>query len=391
MTTAGKINTVIGTRQYEGFKEITIDKSMRSLVGKFSFSFDPTKLVISGNQANQPSLGKEVEFYIDNQKYFTGYIEKVRGNYDSKSHNVTFTGREKTADVVDQKIEKGKQYKKNNSTVLTLSNFFTKVMADNGLSNIKVTYDDPYPEIPNYVFKESEQAETTTGQSVFSVLDTYVAKLNAILTTDVDGNILITRGNTVDLIGNLNNTINTFSNKSANNILEADFSVDIGDMYSEYTLVSSLSTIISERAALPVDTKLTSTQTATVKDSESLRDRKFVKIIPTAASESTLKDMAEWYLNLNKTKSATYQCKVFDYYTDSSKLFFWQINKLVQLDDNFSFTKGVYLIESVGFSKSLAGTFTTLSLVNKDAYSNRKYANTIGTGNSQTIASRSTT
>jgi len=398
MAIAGKISTYIRGSLFEGLKEISITTSLKSLCGSFSFSYDPTKLFTLPNgrsgplpptssNSQQPAIQDTCEFYIDGNKIFTGYIEDVRGSYNKSSHEVSFTGRSKTLEIVDHTITVGKSYLTPPLAVLTYKQFFNDVLKDSGLTNQTVVFDPSFPKLESALFKEGERAVTEPGQSVFSVLDTYAKKINAILITDPEGNLLVTQGNKLRFLGNLNNKVGSSIGAASNNILEASFKVKTSNRFSKYTLISQLDTTVSTGAALPIDTSATATQIASAEDSEIKRTKEIVKIVGNVTGEATLQDIADWYVNLAKTQGSSYTCKVFDYYTNSRKSSIWEINKMVKVDDDFSLTTGNFLIDSITYIKSIKGTFTQLTVVNQDSYSNRQYENVIGAGVAGTIAS----
>ena len=400
MAVAGKISTYIMGRLFEGLRDITIHTSMKNLCGSFSFSYDPTKIYTLPNgrsgplpsptgNSQQPTLQDTCEFYIDDNKIFTGYIEDVTGGYSSTTHSITFTGRSKTLEIVDHTIVKGVNYLAPPLTQLTYQQLFTSILKDNELTNQKVIFDPSFKNLGATLLIQGEKAITETGESVFKVLDTYAKKLNAILITDPEGNLLVTKGNSTSFVGNLTNKINGTAGAGSNNILEADFGGKTSSRFSKYTLLSQLDTTVSKGSDKVVDTSLNTTQLAFVIDPDIKLTKEKVVLISSATPKGVLQKMVEWQANLAKTAASTYRCKVFDYYTSSNRNSIWEINKMANVDDDFSLTKGPLLIDSVSYIKSNSGTFSQLTLVNKNSYSNREYTNSIAAGVSGTVASAS--
>jgi len=86
----------------------------------------------------------------------------------------------------------------------------------------------------------------------------------------------------------------------------------------------------------------------------------------TASQSRSLAALAEWNVNLRRAKGSRYTCKVVGFYSGENV---WQPNKLVNIIDLTAQVQGNFLIQGVEFSQSLQGSFTTLDIVERGAFS----------------------
>ena len=101
-------------------------------------------------------------------------------------------------------------------------------------------------------------------------------------------------------------------------------------------------------------------------DSDIRAGRQFVIVAENAGSN--LLDRAKWEANVRKARGRVYGATVDGFYNETGEL--WQVNKLVQVVDEFVDINSRMLINSVNFSANIyGGKNTTLSLVEKNAYS----------------------
>jgi len=83
----------------------------------------------------------------------------------------------------------------------------------------------------------------------------------------------------------------------------------------------------------------------------------------------TLKNLAKWHANLKRVRGTSYTVVVQDVYQDEAKTRIWKTNELVEVVDDFADVSATLLISSVEYNFNLeSGTTTTLTLVDKDAY-----------------------
>ena len=91
-------------------------------------------------------------------------------------------------------------------------------------------------------------------------------------------------------------------------------------------------------------------------------------IVPeTNSSDSETRKRAEWEKNIRKARSRVYSAVVDGFRNQTGEL--WKVNQLVRVDDVFAGINSVMLVNSVIYSLTEdEGSTTSLSLVNRDAY-----------------------
>jgi prophage tail gpP-like protein len=87
--------------------------------------------------------------------------------------------------------------------------------------------------------------------------------------------------------------------------------------------------------------------------------------LPIASTNTSLARLAIWQVNLRRAKGQRYDCTIQGFYSNKE---IWQANTLVQILDDKCQLNGEFLIQGVSYQKSNSGTFTTLSIVNKGAF-----------------------
>ena len=79
--------------------------------------------------------------------------------------------------------------------------------------------------------------------------------------------------------------------------------------------------------------------------------------------------MSQWYVNIYKSAGSVYSVATQGYYAQAVSEILWQINTLVDVEDEATRVKGQYLIEGFSFSKDIEqGSVTQLRIVNKGSY-----------------------
>jgi len=89
----------VNGKKYNKWKSISINRSIVQISGSFSFT---TANIHSGNNERwNITTGDRCEIEVAGKTVITGYIDDIDNGYDLGSHDITFGGRDKTADLVD--------------------------------------------------------------------------------------------------------------------------------------------------------------------------------------------------------------------------------------------------------------------------------------------------
>jgi len=341
---------VAGNR-YEGFTDISIFRSIETISGSFSFS----ATTAPGNLF-PIKAGNTCAVFIDGNQVINGYVDSVDVSYDSSTHSITISGRDRTCDLVDSSLVGVKEF-----NGMSLTSIIQKVLADNNMSVIKVINNTNSTLEP---FSNLDPSSSPVSQTLFEFLEGLARKRQVLLSADGTGNIALTRSGATTAETVLQNNINN----TLNNIKSATASYDLSQRFNKYVLQSGQN-IQAFAFASDLGYDNASSQDGESIDSNIRESRVSEVISETSDSSTNLKELATWTKNLSIARSTQYSCTVQGYYSDKSNTTLWQPNMLVQVSDDFADINAILLIKSVEYNLDLnAGSTTTLTLVDKSAY-----------------------
>lgn len=326
--------------KYEGFTDIAVNGAMENFSSSFSFS-TTVKENSLGIIQNDLKLGQQARVFIDTTLAITGYIESLDISYSSGSHSINVSGRDIGGDLIDSSIRQKSYIQRDFQKLINL------VLVDNGYS-IKVIN-----KVGTLTLEPTETIKTEQGDSVFDFLDRYAKKLQVLLKINSNGDLEIIREDD-QVVKNF--LINDFTQN--NNILSASLNLTSVNRFNVIEVYSQDNN--------KTHTKTGISQKGTATDSKIRTTRRKIITMDTASQSKSLKSLAEWNVNLRRAKGSRYSCKVVGFYSGDT---IWQSNKLVNIIDYAAQVKGNFLIQGVEFSQSLQGSFTTLDIVERGAFS----------------------
>ncbi len=357
---------VDGTR-YSRFTEASAFISLDAIARSFSFT------AVSTEGLPLPFKGGEAcRVIVDGEPVLTGFIETVNINYDSGSHSITVEGRGKTGDLVDSTLL-GKEF----SSSISLKKIIEEVISEIDL-DIEV--------FNNTDIADFNPAEDKIGrepaENAFGYIEKLARKRQVLLTSDADGNVVITRSEPATINANLQNIIGS----DENNILSASASYDntnrfrfyVGQAQQNTTSLSfggnvSLEDVVGPGADIEQSNAegVSEIQQAVEKlgetDPDVRKSRTHVFIAEKASGVDQIKDRSIWEANIRRTRSQAYSAIINGYRTKEGEL--WSINKLVTIVDSFADINAQMLINSVEFKFGISeGRETALGFVPKDSY-----------------------
>jgi prophage tail gpP-like protein len=335
-----KILLEVAGIKYEGFTDVGVNSALENFSSSFSFS-TTVKENSLGIIQNDLKLGQQARVFVGDDLVVTGFIESLDISYSAGSHSINVSGRDIGGDLIDSSIRQKSYIQRDFFKLINL------VLADNGYS-IKVIN-----RVGTLTLEPTETIKTEQGDSVFDFLDRYAKKLQVLLKINPNGDLEIIREDS-DVVKNF--LINDFTEN--NNILSASLNLstinrfNVIEVYSQSNNKTHTTTGISQKG------------TAT---DPSIRKTRRKRITMDSASQSkSLTALAEWNVNLRRAKGSRYTCKVVGFYSGKNV---WQPNKLVNIIDYTAQVQGNFLIQGVEFSQSLQGSFTTLDIVERGAFS----------------------
>lgn len=330
---------------WETFTSAEVYKSIEAASGEFLFRSSD----VNPDFEFPFSKGDECVIYIGEKKIITGYIDEVGGEYGADFHELKVKGRDKTQDIIDSSINGNMDLQ----TPINLEKIIEKVLDLNNINDIEVINNESLRS-----FSANEKVRAETEENAFSFLEKYCRKRQVLLTTNADGNIVITRA------GNNKYTtvLKSVKGEADNNILTASFSDSDSNRYNTY-IVKSQGNMLSSI----LDDKL-SGKSGKAFD-ENIREGRVLVINSNLSTDiQTNNDRAIWESNIRRARGFNYQCRVQGYFLDFTSQILIEPNNLINVHDSkFGINKEM-LIKSCRYLKSNEGSFTEIELVNKDAY-----------------------
>lgn len=328
------------------FISARVTRSIATASGSFS-----VKIPARENQPVPIKVEQKVLILIDGCPAINGFIESVNIRYDSRSHSIDFSGRDRTADFIDSSVNSSLDI----TPPITLAALLQVTLANMGLSAISVI-DDVSPE----EFGEELDISAEIGQTGFEFIEPFSRARQVLLTSDGQGNLRLVRAGTRRSGSAL---VNKIDGGSQNNILSGSFSIDNSNRFNKY-IAKSQDVFSGENVSADPADGIDNEGEAT--DSEIRTSR--VKIFE--AEENMDSDSAgrraAWDSNLNRAKAKKLSVQVQGHNANGVV---WEPNQLARVADDFSDIQSDMLIEQVEYQyDNNSGSTTNLSLVPPDSY-----------------------
>ena len=347
---------------YNNFLDIKVSRGMNRISQYFTgiasydkFSGFPIK------------LGDQYRILIENgNPLITGVIENVSASYTNDTKTVTVSGRDKIAPVLKSDIRNSITVSSN----VSLKNLIEKILSDIGITNISVI-DNVNP--PQF---KSKDVQSDEGDNAYETMERFSRRAQVLLSSDVDGNIVIQQINKTPLDVKLKSFIE--DSDRVNNILRGDISFSTEDLYKTYIVKSQdsgfsfLKGVISDlnvsKEAEFLDLYLDFNTTSGVNIEIPPISEESQRVILAEESESeSFQDRALWEASMRRARAFRYSCDVHGFMYDGNNA--WEPNRIVSIEDEFCDLFGDMLIERVDYSFNLEnGSITTLNFVTRSSY-----------------------
>lgn len=338
--------------EFSGFTSANVTRSMLSISGGFTIS--------SSAQPGKPypiKLGQKCIVKVDGNVFLTGFVDDVNPSYsggENPNHTVTFSGRDKTQDVIDSTVGDVKEFE----TPITLESIIKTVTGLSVINNVSGLRQ----------FEQSELESSEIGETQFDFIKKLANKLSVLLTTDGKGAIVITRTGTDNAPGDLVNIIGN----NGNNVTSGSGTVSTRNRYGKYVARSQLNPSATIFKETPVNV---SSPKGEAEDSEMIAmgrgDRVLEYYVKGSLNSEQLTDDAKWQANVRRSKSNAANLTTA-LHSVNGKI--WQPNTRVSVKDEFLNIDQDMLIESVTFKDELSneggmGSITEFKIAPPDAYS----------------------
>jgi prophage tail gpP-like protein len=294
--------------------------------------------------------GESCSILADGERILTGSIEVVNVDGDSGSHTISIDGRDKTGDLVDSKIASLSDIR----APMTLQAIIQLVILHIG-STIAVIDLSGAPSFDSV----QDLAAPEPGQDVWDFIEGLARKRQVLLTSDAYGNVVITRSSGLVIPATLQNLVND----NTNNVLTYAVSYDNTGRFNRYNIIGQLNPITINSAIVSTNESITH-QVGVVTDTDIDPGRQFALLSENAVADPV--DRAKWEMNIRKARSRVYSATVAGFRNQTGNL--WNVNEIVTVNDDYAGINSRMLINSVQFTNNADGRETTLSLVDKNAY-----------------------
>lgn len=340
-----KITIEIDGVNFEDFETGGVSRRFDEFCGTFDFK-------CSKDDADDFNIDEQsyCTIYVNGKKVMTGVIDKVSPSEDANSSSVNITGRDITCDIVDSTLP----------TSISLSGEFDlvtvveKVIEALELQDlIKVI--NNIPDLKK--FTPADVVSSEIDKNAFDFLNEYAQKVSAILITDEDGNIVITRAGEKTVPDKI---LNQFGNPE-NNVLSSSAGYDFSERYYKYIVVSQ-SNATTEKKEITLD----SVSQKGIAYDEAVRKSR-VKVIKAdnSCNSETCQEIATLEANVRRANSLKYNCSVAGYQLNNGDLY--SINTLMTVIDDDNFIESQLMVKGVSFEFG-DGSITNLEFAPLDAY-----------------------
>ncbi len=351
------ITLVVGGRKFSGWLDARVTTSMDTLAGEFSVS-----IALNAKTNLSILLRQPVKIFVDDVQVLDGFIEKINGNYDTNTDVIHFSGRDKTADIIDNQIGDQKEIKGTISFVALLK----RILLDNAITDIEVI--NNVNDVAD--FSAADVISPEIGQNMFAFLNDYAGKRQVFLTTDGLGNIVINRDTTQQLKAAIIHRVGVRDANLQNNVISSEWSYDDTRRYNFYKVISQ------KNVSAGADNDLQTTTEEDVKnivlkkgdaiDTEIRVNRVYVMKAEKPMEDKECQARAVWQLAIARARSLDYTAVINGHTADGEV---WRPNRLVKVVDQRVGLDGVFLINAVVYNTDLdSGDTVEIGIVERNRY-----------------------
>lgn len=332
---AERVSLSVRGKTYEGWKEIRLQRSIKAMAGSFSLS-----LTDNWSAELKPWIlipGDECEVKSNGQTLIRGYIDEVETSYDAKQRELSVSGREITADMVDCSARYTANTEFSGITLLALAEKLAKPFG------IAVRDDSGNK-------KAIEKVAISTGETPHQVLDKAARQLGLLVTSNGRGTLIIQK------IGQSTAPAKLIEGE---NILSASASFSVKNRFSEYL-------VLSQNNEEGLDPSLQAASSGTAYDKEIGRNRLLVLQAEQSSTPDLCQVRAKWEAAHRRGESVQVNLKAQGWRLSDGSLF--EPNRLYRITSPWIGIDEELLLEEIGLSVSQQGTISSLKFSRKDAY-----------------------
>ena len=333
---AGLAELKIAGAFYGGWKSVRVTRSIEQIAGTFDLEITERW---PGNPAATPiKPGQACQLLLDGEVVITGFVDVVSPEYDAGRHAIRVSGRDKTGDLVDCSAI----YKSGQWLNVKFDQLARDLLKPYGIKLI----------VEGDVGSAFSSWNIQEGETVFECLDRAARMKALLLTSNAEGDLVVTRAGKARLVHGL---VEGGNIKAA----RADFSWK--ERFSSY--------VVKGQGRLGADGEsMHSAAKGSIADDIVTRHRPLVVVAESHSKNATLRDRAEWERNVRRGRSARASITAQGWRHPGGGL--WQPNMLVPITSPFLWLDNAELL-IVGCTYTLdgqGGTLTELAVAKPEAF-----------------------
>jgi prophage tail gpP-like protein len=294
--------------------------------------------------------GDTCDVYIDDELFTTGYVFGFKDNQTPDDYLITVNGFSKTKDLVDSNLE--------GLTIegdLSLGDAITEILKN-------VNSDLDVIDESKQKFDKNEKISTDFGDNAFATISSYARKKQTLVTSNEDGNLLLTRG--VEKDSGL-----VIANRENGNVLGSSAFENDESLYSEYSVKSQLNVTLLNIES-ETDPKVITDQDGKVLDSRIRKTRVMRTVAEKSSTSAMCEDRAAWMyaMMLSRSWGVSY---TLSGHSQNGKLF--KKGETVSVEDETRNIDDTLLIKKVSYNQDnedaqKGGNTVTVELVPVGSY-----------------------
>lgn len=330
-----EVTLTIDGRIHSGWKRARIMRSLESMTGAF-------ELVLSVRETTQGedrpiAAGSACTLQVDGETAITGWIDRVAVRLDKDNHEISVSGRDRAADLVDcSAVAKPGSWRG-----ATMETIVRALIAPFGIS-ARFTASTGAP-IRRFALQQ--------GETVQAAIERLCRFRGLICHSAADGSLVIGSPDEGRSIGRL---------VEGENILSIDASHDVAERFSEYLVKGQAAGDDEANGRAIAQVK------ATAKDGAVARYRPLLIVAEEQADAAALRRRAAWEANVRAARGQQVQTVQPGWTGPDDAL--WRPGSRVDVVAPSAFVTSTMLIVTVELTKDEDGTIATLTLQRPEAW-----------------------
>ncbi len=335
---------------YSGFEGLRLTQSLIDVSDTFSVS-----LATEGGDPF-PFVGQEAcKVFLDDELKLTGTIERLNFSGTADTHTISISGRDKCGDLLDSMLGPLEDLQ----GTLSLKRICEQVIDHLGL---KIEVNDLVN--PKVFQSFVDLSSPDPGQTAFEYLEPLSRARQVLLTSNKDGNLLITRSSGVEAKGAfIHHRIG--DPELRNNVLDYSGVRDFTGRFSIYQMVGSMSVAATALGSIGLSAEYMANQLSLVRDRSIRPGRQMVVVDESLMTTGDGNARARWERDSRISKGNAFTVVVDGHRHDGGEL--WESNTLIPVLSEYAGINDIMLVAKVQFNQS-PDTRTILTLVDENAY-----------------------